>query len=388
MGKASFSDMNELIAKYGYTALRFYLLSLARELLPNDRIRICWRYPLPDRETVDLIYSEERKRARALGTMKCGSAWLCPVCSTYIAERRRQELGQALEAMRDRYFCVMVTYTIQHNANMRLKPLLTEMQKAFRYVKTGRDWQEIKSEFALVGSIRAIEITYGAAGWHPHYHEMMIVELDHLREFYEGSISEYAEGLEAIMVKRWLDGLQARELSASEERGLKVSSTTDDVKDYIAKYGKMPLERDFASDAYEVTYGSTKTARNGNLSVWEILYHASSSKKHQRLFLEYVEATRKRSQLQWSRGLKALLNIDSVREEMAAEGIETPTDRVLAKIPVDLWRSLAETDCLGQVMTFAHAGDAQRLARYLESKAAQYSINRVDFSEFDIHDWM
>lgn len=363
---------DEFASRYSYTALRFFLQSIARALLPNERINVCWRHKLPNVETVDIIYSQERERARAQGTMKCGSCWVCPLCSIYIAEQRRDELGRALLSMRDRYFAVMVTYTAQHDASMRLRPLLDKMQRAFRYVKTGKVWQEIKAEFHLVGSVRAIEATYGDAGWHPHYHEMMVCGIKGLTEDYEGAISEYSEALEAVISQRWLKGLEKQGLTANVEIALRVSTTTDDVKDYISKYGQMPLETDFEAPADEVTRGTTKTARRGNFGVWEILFQAPDNPKMKRLFLEYFEATKGRSQLQWSRGLKSLLGIDVIRDEISAEGIATETDRLLASIDYPVWRLIARYNFIGQVMTVAHTGDEQKLARLIARIREKY----------------
>lgn len=382
----------EFAEKYSTTALRFFLLAVAKHLLPDERLKICWRYPLPERKTVDVIYSEERQRARAAGTMKCGCAWICPVCSQYIAERRRVELGQALLESRDKYIAVMITYTAQHHANMHLKPVMDKMQRAFRYVKTGRAWQEIKDEFALVGSVRAIEVTYGASGWHPHFHELMFVDIDHIRDFYvldtpEGVLSgipEYAEGLETVMASRWIGGLQRENMTASEEIGLRVSTTTKDAAEYIAKYGKLPLETDFAGSANEVSCGMTKTARNGNLSVWELLYQANTDLKSAVLFQEYAAATKGRSQLQWSRGLKSLLNIDVIRDELACEGIETETDRLLASIDVEFWRLLADKNHLGQVMTYAHTGDKEKLQDLLLRLEQKYAPQTWVIPQFDL----
>lgn len=361
----------EFAERYSYTALRFYMQAVAREILPNNRINICWRYPLPARKTVEVIYSEERKRARAFGTMKCGQGWICPLCSSYIAEQRRNELGRALENGRKSYIAFMITYTARHNANTRLKPMLDKMQKAFRYLKTGKVWTSIKDEFYLVGSIRATEITYGSSGWHPHYHELMIVDIDCIRDFYEGAISEYAEGLEAVMAPRWLRGLEREGLTAREDLALRVSTTNKDVKDYIAKYGKMPLESDFASQANEIARGTTKTARSGNFSVWELLFEAGHNANSKRLFLEFVAAVKGKSQLQWSRGLKQLLDIDTIRDEIAAEGIETDTDRLLASINIEGWKWIANRGFLGQLMTIAHTGDAEKLQSFIGRRLSE-----------------
>lgn len=374
----------EFAAQYGYTALRFYLLSIGRAILRDSRLNICWRYPLPERKTVDVIYSDERQRARASGTMKCGMAWVCPVCSAYIAERRRVELGRALLNSREKYATVMITYTAKHDKSMRLNDTLVAMQKAYKHAKSGRAWVEIRQEFGMVGSVRAIEITYGESGWHPHYHELLFFDVGLIQRDYDGSIAEYALGLEAIMVERWIAGLNKNGMTASEEIGLKISSTDDDVVDYIAKYGKMPLEHDFKGATDEITRGTAKTARNGNFGVWEILFRANGNRRFANLFKEYVAATKGRSQLQWSRGLLALLNIEEIRDEIACEGVETDTDRVLASIDVEFWRLLADKNHIAQVMTVANTGDEGELKALLKRIQDLYKEQGWEIPQFDL----
>jgi len=278
----------------------------------------------------------------------------------------------------------MITYTASHTKSDRLSDLLEKMQKAFRRVKTGRTWQQIKDEYYLVGSVRSVEITYGLSGWHPHYHELMLVDIDGIKDWYDGSVTEYADGLEDALSERWLDMLRVEGLTASEERGLLISTTDSDVQSYIAKWGKMPLEADFKRQASEISHGTTKSARNGNLSVWDILYQSINSPNMKSLFIEYHAATKGRSQLQWSRGLKDLLGVDVIREEQAAEGIETETDRLLADIPIEVWRFAAEHRYIEQLMTVSHTGDASRVKFLVEQLRQIYEKHVRQLPQFDI----
>jgi hypothetical protein len=368
-----FASGDEFRAKYGNIALRFYLQSIAREILPNHRIQVCWRYPLPARSTIDIIYSDERDRARAVGTMKCGSAWVCPPCQLYITERRREELGRALLNCRDRYTPFMVTYTTSHSKNMGLHTLLAQMHEAYRATRSGRRWQEIKNEFALEGSVRALEITYGENGWHPHYHELMLVDNQHIVEYYEGQTLEYSEALEAVLSAVWISELKLKHLSGKEGIALVVSDTNNEASNYILKYGKLPVDSDFKEKADEVSRGMSKTARRGNFTPLDLLFHADSNRRFSRLFIEYAEATKGKSQLQWSRGLKSDLKIETIRDEIACEGADTDTDRILAKIPTELWRFIAEKYHLAQVMTVANTGEDKALADLLMSIEKMYN---------------
>jgi hypothetical protein len=379
-----FSSHGEFLERYGATALRFYLLGIVRDLLPDERVKICWRYPLPARKQIEIIYSDERHSARTNGTMKCGSGWVCPVCMRYIAERRRLELETAMDRSADSLFSVMVTYTVQHNPGMRLKPLLAEMLRAYNGVFSGRWWSTIKEEYMVVGAVRATEITYGKNGWHPHFHVLMFSDRKMLDDGFATSPGDFSTSLYNQISPRWGYMLEKRGLSASAAVGVDVRTSDRQIAEYIAKFGRMPLEWSLNASAYEVSYSTAKTPQNGNFGVLDIIFHAAHSRDYQRLFLEYHAATKGRSQLHWSKGLKTLLDIEIVRDEIAAQGIETETDRLLAEIGTSLWRFIADRGYLGQVMTYANEGDEIKVLHLLERLQAQYDEIFQPLPQFDL----
>lgn len=378
------SARREFTEKYGFTALRFYLQAVARDLLPNERINICWRHMLPARSTVDVIYSDERQRARAAGTMKCGNPWYCPVCIAYISERRRLELQLALERSRDKYFAVMVTYTIRHGMGDNLGDLMSNMQNAYRKMKSGRTWQNTKSEWFMIGSVRATEITWGDSGWHPHYHELLFADIDQLRTVLEGDLSEYTESLKNQLTQLWRDALMLNGLEASIERGVTVRSTNKDVSEYVIKYGKMPLEAIEGDLSTEIANSAQKRARGANLSVYDLLFAAGEGNRQaKRLFLDFAQYTKKRHPLQWSRGFKSLFDIDSIRDEIAAQGIETGSDRLLAAIPAAMWRFITSQGFTGQLMTIANTGSLEKMQWFVSKMQEKMpDVVTVDFAGF------
>lgn len=299
--------------------------------------------------------------------MKCGSGWVCPACMMYIQERRRQELTLALERSKDDYFSVLATYTFRHNIGMRLPTMLRQMQESFKAVKSGRMWQLIKSEYMLVGSVKALEITYGANGWHPHIHELILVKRKMIEEYNQNSTDEFALSLYHQMSSRWTEALANVGLSGLDGVAFDLRSSKEDVAEYVSKWGKLPSGVNLNVKADEVAYSVSKTPADGSLGVLDILYMAEHSEKHANLYREYHAATKGRSQLQWSRGLKALLDIEIVRDEIAAQGIETETDRILAEVRIDLWKYISTHGYMGQVMTYAHDGNDTKLGWLLDT---------------------
>jgi hypothetical protein len=138
------------------------------------------------------------------------------------------------------------------------------------------------------------------------------------------------------------------------------------VADYISKFGHMPKNVSLQVKPDEVAYSIGKTARGGNFGILDILFAAAEDEKYRALFREYHIATKGRSQLKWSKGLKTMLDIEIIRDEIAAQGIETETDRLMAQIDLDTWRYIAHNGYTGQLMTYANAGEDNKVIWLLD----------------------
>src|SRR5690242_12662166 len=59
---------------------------------------------------------------------------------------------------------------------------------AWAAIVAGRHRMRLREEFGLIGYVRAVEVTHGTAGWHPHLHVLPLTEapldLDELRELH------------------------------------------------------------------------------------------------------------------------------------------------------------------------------------------------------------
>src|SRR6185503_16585697 len=107
----------------------------------------------------------------------CGRLWVCPVCAARITEQRRKELSNAVSRWPGKL--LLVTFTFRHERRDRLTDLLARLvgkgkqRGAFQWMKSGKQWQEILRDVEWVGSVRALEVTYGDNGWHVHIHELV-----------------------------------------------------------------------------------------------------------------------------------------------------------------------------------------------------------------------
>ena len=139
------------------------------------RVRRCGKVPTGD----TVVAMDNGGVAHFAGLQSCGSIWACPVCSAKIRNVRSEEIaGAAGKWDRDGNTVLMVTLTAPHDMGMALKPLLEVIAGSFRQVIAGRPWLRVKKQVGIVGTIRAVEVTHGENGWHPHLHVLVFVKGD------------------------------------------------------------------------------------------------------------------------------------------------------------------------------------------------------------------
>lgn len=110
------------------------------------------------------------------GLATCGSVWACPVCAAKVQERRREEIAEGFKWAYDEGLQpVMVTLTFPHQAWQKLGDLVLQQREALKMLRKGRGWDKFMRQLGYRGLIRALEITRGNAGWHPHTHEIWFV---------------------------------------------------------------------------------------------------------------------------------------------------------------------------------------------------------------------
>lgn len=251
-------------------------------------------------ETVELVADRAQSRAFFRGVVTCSSVWCCPVCSDRIAQERRAELNELLAWSRDktrRYAAVMVTLTARHGRADRLADLLERLKRARQRWAQRRDYRELRS--VIVGTVTSTEVTYGANGFHPHFHVVMLLDLP--------------EPLALVEVERlragWLASLDAFGLTGNGA-AFDVSGASR-VGEYVAKFGA----------AEEMTLSGRKRGREGSQTPWQLLALSRSAPGTVagRLagfrWLEFAEAFRGRRQLVWSRGLAELAGIGLASDE-------------------------------------------------------------------------
>ena len=278
------------------------------------------------------------KGAWFTGLMQCGSVWVCPVCAGKVAEARATELQKGIDyALSVGHGCLMVTLTFSHGRGDVLADTLTGQAKALRALKSGRAYQALMRDFGVLGEVRALEVTHGENGWHPHTHAIT---------FTDSKLSAAARfQFECRLFVLWRAACLKAGIGAPEfAHGIHVRSAKD-AANYVAKWG-------FAT---EVTRSHIKTAKGKGRTPWQLLADAAAGDKRAAwLFREFAACFKGKRQLFYSRGLRQKIGLlDELTDQQALE-LQPEEKTMVCEIDPDEWRMVirfrARADLLSAAM--------------------------------------
>lgn len=305
---------------------------------------------------VGVNLSPEHKAAHYSGLATCGSVWACPVCASRIQERRRPEVQQAIDwATEQGYVAVMVTFTFPHKAWNRLDELLSRQADAFKRLRSGKRWQNLKGALGFQGLIRSLEVTHGQNGWHPHTHELW---------FLKGS----PEGLQDLLSGFWLsacskaglvDANDSKMVEAFMAHGVDVK---EDVTcgDYLAKQDDS-RRWGFAE---EISKATSKAGRAKGVHPHHFLVRRAEGDRDR--YVEYVQSMKGRRQLFWSHGLKAVVGINEISDEELADESREPAE-LLGRLTPEDWKVVRGNDARAELLDAAEQGGWPAVKLLLEA---------------------
>jgi hypothetical protein len=291
---------------------RFQLQSAAQEILPRrdfPRAAACLRSM--SGEIVTFERSDEGK-FHLNGLQTCSSVWNCPCCAAKITERRREDLlravviGQALG-----YQPLMITYTFPHGNWDKLNLILPKFLKAYSWMTGHRLYRQWRSAAQVGGTVRALEVTHGTNGWHPHNHVLVFAK------------NPAAAVLGSSVIKQlWARACIRAGLDAPHlDIGCNIKLGDSAVADYIAKFGYEPTKAAWGVES-EMTKQHVKTGYAGGRTPFDLLRsYCAGELEAASLFVEYAQAFKGRCQLTWSPGLRDLFEMrecltdDEIMEE-------------------------------------------------------------------------
>ncbi|HEY3483633.1 MAG TPA: hypothetical protein VGL02_32625 [Streptomyces sp.] len=302
--------------------------------------------------------------AVALGLLKCGKLWLCPVCSAKIRHGRAEEItAAAVSWMNQGGTAYLVTFTARHASADKLADLMDAIQGtradkdkgttrkpgAYQRLITGSTWagsngradradsDGIRGRVGYLGMIRATEITVGQAnGWHPHIHALVLVggrtegergdkRVTGVFTPSDDALAELEDHFRAVWT-RHLAKVDPK-FKPSDKHGVdfKRLETARDAEDFGRYIAKIQDGGKSVSPANEIARGDLKRGRHGNMTPFEMLGRIGDlmggvveedAEGHGDLswclamWAEYETATKGRRAIEWTRYLRPLLGLD------------------------------------------------------------------------------
>lgn len=248
------------------------------------------------------IYRNAEGRVRESGVFSCGRLWLCPVCSALRKFKRASEVEVAAGAWAAQGgLLLMLTLTARHDATMPLRDSLESVLGSWRALQGRTSFRALRP--LLKGTIKALEITDGENGWHPHLHVLLFIPAGH---------KDAAYALAAGLSDDWR-ALVGSRLGAtpSVERALHVKWLDASAAAYVSKIGK------------EIALSDTKSGRDpfALLDVTGVGAQAAGAR-----FIEYGVATKGKHSLVWSTGLREFFELGALDDKSAAEELQKAED--------------------------------------------------------------
>lgn len=358
---------------------RFALQSEARHLSPpKDRIQGCLRWPTGGGNgRVAVYYREASKYAYYGGLQTCGSIWKCPVCAAKITERRRVLWQSALSAKNAELFdsgqgelekrisphfrLSMATFTIQHKSTDRLIDVIEKLERAYSLMWSGRWAVEFKRLGGVIGTIRALEVTYGISGWHPHIHCLLISTTDDMRynlNWYRGNLKQ-----------RWMLKVEKSGGYASFASGVDYQISDMSIIEYIDKLGvKVNYEKQSYGLVAEETKYPTKKSSNDHDGIFGLLSRSLHGETDYGSRWQLAQAILKgRKHIATSKGLLRLLGASQELSDdhLAATDLRQTGDELLALLSREEWGVIDKHELRGYLLNVANTGSRQAVEDFL-----------------------
>lgn len=337
-------------------AERFALQATARDVLGKEhRTWKCMARKAP-KQQIEIVKSNAHGRASYKGLYVCARLWTCPVCAAKISERRRVELVQALDtASRQGLQVKLLTLTVPHGIGDDVKALLSAIKNAWRRTSTGRAGKALRKLLGVSGTVRALEVTYGQNGFHPHLHVLLFLEKQASND-----------AVQCLFGPLWQDACTKAGLPRpSDAHGCRVDDGSK-AATYASKWG---LES-------EMTKSHSKRGKAGGMTPWDflraMLADEDDAAKCRALFRIYAEAFHGERQLHWSIGLKALLEVGEATDEELAIA-DQDSCHTLAKLVSSEWRAIMHARAQAAVLDAAEERPDQLAALV----AALYARHRA-----------
>lgn len=334
------------------------------------------------------------------GLASCGRVWLCPVCNAKVMARRALEIGLAVAwAQQQGYHLIWGSLTLWHDSQSELGDLLDLATGAWRRVVSSKWWRSHNATLQVdhicdgcpadcerqldvimtgddgrIGYIRALELTTGINGWHPHFHPLIV---------YKGTRAA-AEAYAAGVVQRWVAkvkdlGGHAVVDGGQQLRVLGRGIAFNELGQYMTKQtfdgAALALELVWSQNKKgQVTKGrAAKTQPHWGLLA-QIALGVGDHLEEVDRWQQLEEVIPGKRMIAWSRGLRRFAGVgDEVDDEtIAAEEIGTREDDVCFLTPAG-WAMVRDFPELSAgILEALEVGGWSQLRAMLDSLGIEY----------------
>lgn len=348
--------------------IRYQLQRAAQGLLPQERVKHCQR-SITGGAGVKVFRSSEGPSFGNLST--CGSVWHCPVCAAKITEGRRQDLQLAINTWAKQGGEVyLMSLTFPHQINQALADNLAKFADALKKFKNSRIYKKTMEQAGSAGSIRALEVTHGGNGWHPHTHDLVFAQPGQLE-------------LLELLQRAWIDtlikvGIADRSQVNDMMQAAFDVRNGDYAAEYVAKFGFEPAEksRDLTGEhwgaANELTKAHAKIGKRlGGRTPFTLLgNYVAGDHEAGALFQEFSMHFKGKRQLFWSPKLRKALNIADLTDQEIADAA-LPERELVATLDTDNWKLVISRNARFEVLQTAQEFGAEGVRRLIEELAGR-----------------
>jgi hypothetical protein len=333
----SYPGQNDFGAKVRPSSLWPASWSLRGRIRPaqaSDRARRCG---LPAGEDPSIIVTSDG-RASWQGVWNCESAWTCPTCTTARRSRAADEIASGIAALSQREgeaWAQMVTMTIRHQHDVELAAALEAIRTAWYETRHDGTWCRWWRD-RVVASARAVEVTRGMHGWHPHVHLLLVLRGEPLdREHALGASGRWVGWERDMLAERWMRavsrGPAGHNWTPSWLDGIHVSAPSN-----VSRETCWEIAARYVTKAGLEVSGQGKAA--SPTSVWRIAERAAAGSDQDRArWRELSQATRGKHAIHLDARMRAACEaVASEQREDAAS-----SERARVRVPVQLRAALA-----------------------------------------------
>lgn len=228
---------------------------------------------------------------------RCGS-WACPVCGPKMANKRADEIKQALMGANALgYQCLFLTFTVPHRKAHSSAYVIKLLDDAYNRMLQSRAIRDLKVKYGFVGQIKCHDYTMGDNGTHAHLHAIYV---------FDGSVDMFDALAEvnAVFMRVWdrmVFNICGRHISRKHGFDLEpvdLGSPDDPKAEAVARY---------AAKAISV-YMADGDKEKGSKTPYDLLSSTATEEDHA-VWLDYYKGQKGRRHITFSRGLKDLLGV-------------------------------------------------------------------------------